>query len=175
MGRPLSTSTTIRGIASSSPARTPDHILSFSKNGSLTAHHYTALLNLITAEQTARQTLEAQVASLQQQVQSLLSKSSDNRGSITYRSDQLPNRKAMGTAEFSSFEHEESGTESEGEMSYGGGHEEVCQTPSEERENYAEHDEYEDELAEMETRAEPRTLSLSQLTMGKSELAGVGF
>jgi outer membrane murein-binding lipoprotein Lpp len=174
MGRPLSTSTTIRGIASSSPDRT----ISLSKNGSLTAHHYSALLNLITAEQTARQTLEAQVASLQQQVQSLLSQSQSggNRASVIYhRSDQLPSRKTMGAAEFSSFEHEESGTESEDEMSYGGEHEEVYGTPSEERGNYAGHDEYEDELAEMETQGEPRTLSLSQLTMGKSALASAGF
>lgn len=188
MSRPLSTSTTIRGIASSSPTRRADP-LALSKNGSLTAHHYSALLNLITAEQTARQTLEAQVASLQEQLQSLLSSrfGGDNRSSVIYhqRSDQLPSRKTMGTApaEFSSFEHEqeteESGTESEGEMSFAGEHhhEEVYLTPSEERGNYVGHDEYEDELAEMETRAqgEPRTLSLSQLTMGNSALAGVSF
>lgn len=175
MGRPLSTSTTIRGVASSSPSRTPDRTLSLSKNGSLTAHHYSALLNLITAEQTARQSLEAQVASLQQQLQSLTSKSGD-RSSVTYstpRPMHLPSRQTMGTVEFSSFEHEESGTESEGEI-YCGGHEEVLQTPNEERSQYADDDDYEDELAEMEGHGEPRTLSLSQLTMGKNVLAGVG-
>jgi hypothetical protein len=86
----------------------------------------------------------------------------------------VPSRQTMGTVEFSSFEHEESGTESEGEV-YGGGHEEVFQTPSEERGQYVDHDDYEDELAEMEGHREPRTLSLSQLTMGKSALASVGF
>jgi hypothetical protein len=82
----------------------------------------------------------------------------------------------MGTGELSSFEHEESGTESEEEI-YSGIHEEVPQTPSEDRGHFAEQDDYEDELAEMEGYAEPRTLSLSQLTMGKSALAdvGVGF
>ncbi len=176
MGRPLSTSTTIRGIASSSPSRTPDRTLSLSKNGSLTAHHYSALLNLITAEQSARQSLEAQVASLQQQLQSLISKSGE-RDSVVYstpRPMHVPSRKTIGTGEFSSFEHEESGTESEGEL-YGSGHEEVFQTPNEERDLYADHDDYEDELAEMEGHAEPRTLSLSQLTMSKSALASVGF
>jgi hypothetical protein len=176
MGRPLSTSTTIRGIASSSPSRTPDRTLSLSKNGALTAHHYSALLNLITAEQTARQSLEAQVASLQQQVQSLTSKSGD-RSSVVYSKPgptHVPSRQTMGTGEFSSFEHEESGTESEGEI-YSGSHEAVFQTPNEERGQYADHDDYEDELAEMERHAEPRTLSLSQLTMGKSALASVGF
>ena len=175
MGRPLSTSTTIRGIASSSPSRTPDRTLPLSKNGSLTAHHYSALLNLITAEQSARQTLEAQVASLQQQVQSLLSKPGE-RASVVYatpRTIHVPGRRTMGSGEFSSFEHEESGTESEGEI-YRGGREEVFQTPNEERSHCAEHDDYEDELAEMEGRGESRTLSLSQLTMGKSALASMG-
>jgi len=175
MGRPLSTSTTIRGIASSSPSRTPDRTLSMSKNGSLTAHHYSALLNLITAEQSARQTLEAQVASLQQQLQTLLSKPGE-RASVAYATPQaihVPSRQTMGSGEFSSFEHEESGTESEEEI-YSGAQEEVFQTPSEERGHYAEHDDYEDELVEMEGRREPRTLSLSQLTMGKSALASVG-
>ena len=176
MARPLSTSTTIRGIASSSPSRTPDRTISLSKNGSLTAHHYSALLNLITAEQSARQTLEAQVTSLQQQLQSLLSKPGET-GSVVYatpRPQHAPNRQTMGTGEFSSFEPEDSGTESEGEA-YGGGHEESFQTPNEERGNYMDHDIYEDELAEMEGHGEPRTLSLSQLTMGKSALASVGF
>jgi len=86
----------------------------------------------------------------------------------------VPSRQTMGTGEFSSFEHEESGTESEGEI-YSGSHEAVFQTPNEERGQYADHDDYEDELAEMERHAEPRTLSLSQLTMGKSALASVGF
>jgi hypothetical protein len=178
MGRPLSTSTTIRGIASSSPSRTPDRTLSLSKSGSLAAHHYSALLNLIAAEQSARHILEAQVASLQQKLQSLLSKPGE-RGSVVYatpRPQQAPSRQTIGTGEFSSFEHEESGTESEGDI-YNGGHEEVFQTPSEERGHYTEHDDYEDELAEMEGHGEPRTLSLSQLTMGNSALAtvGVGF
>jgi len=176
MGRPLSTSTTIRGIASSSPSRTPDRTLSLSKNGALTAHHYSALLNLITAEQTARQNLEAQVASLQQQLQSLTSKSGD-RSSVVYSKPgpmHGPGRQTMGTGEFSSFEHEESGTESEEEI-HSGSHEEVFQTPNEEQGQYADHEDYEDELAEMEGHAEPRTLSLSQLTMGKSALASVGF
>jgi hypothetical protein len=79
----------------------------------------------------------------------------------------------MGTGEFSSFEHEESGTESEGEI-YSGSQEEVFRTPKEGRSNYAEHDDYEDELAEMEGHGESRTLSLSQLTMGRSALASVG-
>jgi hypothetical protein len=176
MGRPLSTSTTIRGIASSSPSRTPDRTLSLSKNGSLTAHHYSALLNLIIAEQTARQTLEAQVASLQQQLQSLTSKSGE-RSSVVYstpRPMHVPSRQTMGTGEFSSFEHDESGTESEEEI-YDSSHEELFKIQNKERGQCADHDDYEDELAEMEGHGGARTLSLSQLTMGKSALAGVGF
>src|SRR5208282_3746104 len=63
--RPLSTSTstTIRGFPSSSPT--------ISKDGNLTAEHYTALTKMILTEQAARQHLERLVQSLQRQLQAL--------------------------------------------------------------------------------------------------------
>ncbi|EPE27710.1 hypothetical protein GLAREA_04501 [Glarea lozoyensis ATCC 20868] len=107
--RPLSTSTTIRGIPSSSPT--------ISKDGSFTAEHLTYLTNLIVNEQTARHQLEAIVQTLSSQLQSLKVTSSGN--------DRL-NLNTQGKARFEHFEQDDS----EDEAGYG---DEVFQTPNEER------------------------------------------
>ncbi|CAD6445728.1 e8e5e9ea-acae-4fe2-9e89-441a0b1b4348 [Sclerotinia trifoliorum] len=57
--RPLSTSTTIRGLPSSSPTT--------QKDAPLTMEHYNHLTNMFLAEQSARQHLESIVLTLQQQ------------------------------------------------------------------------------------------------------------
>lgn len=61
-GRPLSTSTTIRNLPSSSPT--------IQKDAPLTMEHYTNLTNMFLAEQSARQHLENIVLGLQQQIAS---------------------------------------------------------------------------------------------------------
>ncbi|KAG4027254.1 hypothetical protein MFRU_031g00040 [Monilinia fructicola] len=61
-GRPLSTSTTIRGLPSSSPT--------IQKDAHLTIEHYTNLTNMFLAEQSARQHLENIVLTLQQRIAS---------------------------------------------------------------------------------------------------------
>ncbi|KAB8299292.1 hypothetical protein EYC80_001369 [Monilinia laxa] len=61
-GRSLSTSTTIRGLSSSSPT--------VQKDAHLTIEHYTNLTNMFLAEQSARQHLENIVLTLQQRIAS---------------------------------------------------------------------------------------------------------
>ncbi|ESZ95431.1 hypothetical protein SBOR_4172 [Sclerotinia borealis F-4128] len=61
-GRPLSTSTTIRGLPSNSPT--------IPKDAPLTIEHYTNLTNMFLAEQSARQHLENIVLALQRQLAS---------------------------------------------------------------------------------------------------------
>lgn len=90
--RPLSTSTTIRGIPSSSPTH--------AKDGALTSEQYTALANMVIAEQTARQNLEAIVQGLQQQLHTVLMRSSKP---ISY-----PTPISGGAGVFSSFETDDS-------------------------------------------------------------------
>ncbi|KAI9733157.1 MAG: hypothetical protein M1818_007275 [Claussenomyces sp. TS43310] len=68
--RPLSTSTTVQAVNSSSP---PHAGIPYSQYGTLTAHHYSALLNLITAEQAARHRLEIQLLKVKQKLQIVLS------------------------------------------------------------------------------------------------------
>jgi hypothetical protein len=150
------------------------------KNEPSTAHQYTALLNLIEAEQKARAHLETQVVALQRQVQSLLSSSSNarNNADLTARPDSVAYPKAMRLTgesdQYSSFEHEETGSES-GREGYCESMEEVFQTPREERGHYGTQEEYNHELSEMDNQRNPRTMSLSQLTMGKIALSSVNF
>jgi hypothetical protein len=97
--RPLSTSTTIRGVPSSSPI--------LPKNGNFTAEHYTALTNMILAEQAARQQLEAVVHSLQEQLHALRSTASHPaRGSNHL--ERPPRAGSAAGGEFSSFEQDDS-------------------------------------------------------------------
>lgn len=159
MGRPLSTSTTIRGNASSSPERSA---FPLSKHGSLTAHHYTALLNLIQAESSARQHLEAQVLTLQHQLHAALS-----GNAIPYPTPS-PDRRAEPKArggQFSAFEQGESDSESDRGDEYEAARDEEFMTPTEERNHYLSQEDYEMEMGHSD--GQTRTLSLSQMTLGK--------
>ncbi|TVY41630.1 hypothetical protein LSUB1_G003607 [Lachnellula subtilissima] len=149
--RPLSTSTTIRGIPSSSPT--------IAKDGSLTIEHYTALTNMIAAEQAARQQLELIVRSLQQQLQAL--RTSTPGPYHTPESNHVidPLIDIPG-GEFSSFEQDDD--TSDDEEGYGT---EAFQTPQEERTSYRD-DTFGDVMNEGEKNS-PRTMSLSQMTLNK--------
>lgn len=126
--RPLSTSTTIRAPGSSPTTA--------SKSNSLTGEHYTALTNMILAEQASRQHLETMVRTLQLQVQKLRARE----------------------AEFSSFEQDE---------------EDDFRTPSEEKLFGEEQIFGTEQPAEVKTA--PRTLSLSQMTLGRGVQPGMNF
>jgi hypothetical protein len=175
MARPLSTSTTIRANASSSPARTPPEAMSLSKTGTLTAHHYSALLNLIEAEQTARQTLEIQVTAMRSQVQSLLLTRAEEgkTADSTARPDSGAYPAGLDTTRaYSPAEEEGSSTDTESAYD---DRSEIYETPQEERSHYVTQEEYEHEITGTEHHANPRTMSLSQLTMGKNTSSNVGF
>ncbi|KAG0651086.1 hypothetical protein D0Z07_2364 [Hyphodiscus hymeniophilus] len=147
--RPLSTSTTIRGVPSSSPT--------MSKDAHLTGEHYTVLTNMILAEQAARQDLEATVQSLQQQLQVL--------GSGGAASCQTPGSnmlarplKAGDGNQFSSFEQDDS-SDDEGRYV-----QDVFQTPMEERGMFS--DEIFGGVNGTDAKSPRRTLSLSRMTRG---------
>jgi hypothetical protein len=144
--RPLSTSTTIRGLSSSSPI--------LSKDAHLTGEHYTLFANMILAEQTSRQHLESLVQTLQQQLQDLRSS-----GTASYPSpdSDLPADpiKSGGGNAFSSFEHDDS-SDDEGRYV-----QEDFQTPKEERGNFS--DDIFGEVGNGDIKSAPRTLSLSQV------------
>lgn len=164
MARPLSTSTTIRGNASSSPER-----ISFplSKHGSLTAHHYTALMNLIQAETNARQQLEAHVLTLQHQLHAALSGNAIPYPTPSPERRGTPMAKGTGMGgDFSAFEQGGSESGSDVGDAYEGAREEEFVTPSEERDHYISQEEYERDMEVLE--GQPRTLSLSQMTLGKN-------
>ncbi|KAF8866401.1 hypothetical protein BDZ45DRAFT_610373 [Acephala macrosclerotiorum] len=158
--RPLSTSTTIRGIPSSSPT--------FTNDSPLTGEHYTALTNMILAEQAARHDLENVVHSLQRQLQAYLSSHSGTTSYPTPGSDAAGDPISVTAGEFSAFEQDDS---SEDEGRFRDEHGEVFQTPSEERQQFG--DEIFGEVGRDEGKGEgrksaPRTLSLSQITMQHS-------
>lgn len=151
-GRPLSTSTTIRGIPSSSPTT--------GKDGALTMEHYTALTNMILAEQTARQQLEGVVRRLQQQLRSF--NTSAPGSYLTPDSNQATNPLVqIPGGEFSSFEQDDDSSDEDGR--YGT---EAFQTPKEESGGYGDHT-FGAVMNEDEKSA-PRTMSLSQMTLGNT-------
>ena len=154
--RPLSTSTTIRGILSSSPI--------MPKDGNLTFEHYRTLTNMILAEQAARQNLEAAVLNLQQRLQNLLSAS--------YPTADLDHVGTRGTAaggEFSSFEQDDS-SDDEGRYTR-----EEFQTPNEESGPFGDEIFGDVSASGAVSKHAPRTLSLSQMTLGKGAQASTNF
>jgi hypothetical protein len=180
--RPLSTSTTIRGIPSSSPT--------ISKDGSFTAEHLTYLTNLILNEQTARQQLETIVQNLSHQITTLKSQNqisqhslyptpNSERGSNHY----IPSNQAFGgragsgghegfaatngIGGFDGFENDSSDEEEEA----GRYDSEVFQTPMEERGGFADGDStFGDVMGTTGTGGgkgvSSRTMSLSRMTGG---------
>lgn len=162
-GRPLSTSTTIRGIPSSSPTMPIE--------GGLTGEHYTALTNMILAEQLERQKLESVIHSLQRQLQAVLLGASaaypvpdsDTGGDPVHEG---------GTegGNFSSFEQDDSSDDDSRYVS-----EEVFRTPVEEKNQFG------DEIFGSvpspvdDAKGAPRTLSLSQITLGRGIQPSLNF
>jgi hypothetical protein len=149
--------------------------MSLSKTGTLTAHHYSALLNLIEAEQTARQTLEIQVTAMRSQVQSLLLTRAEE--GKTADSTARPDSGAYPAgldATRAYLPAEEEGSSTDTESAYDD-RSEIYETPQEERSHYVTQEEYEHEITGTENHANPRTMSLSQLTMGKNTSSNVGF
>jgi hypothetical protein len=156
--RPLSTSTTIRGAPSCSPT--------LPKEGNFTAEHYTTLANMILVEQAARQQLEAVVHSLQQQLHALrCTASRPARGSN--RPAHLQRAGAAAGGEFSSFEQDDS-SDDEGRYL-----QEDFQTPNEPGGNFG--DEIFGGDDHGDTKSAPRTLSLSQITLGKGANKSLNF
>lgn len=157
--RPLSTSTTIRGIPSSSPT--------LPKDGNFTAEHYTALTNMILAEQAARHQLEAVVHNLQQQLNALRSAASyPGPGSDRHADPQRAGSAAGG--EFSSFEQDDSDDDEGRSM------QEDFETPNETGGQFGD-EIFGDAHQEGETKSAPRTLSLSQITLGKGAQHSLNF
>ena len=154
--RPLSTSTTIRGIPSSSPT--------MPKDGTLTHEHYTTLTNMILAEQSARQHLESLVHTLQQELQSLRSTPLVSNLQHLTSIKKIPGSEA---GEFSIFEQDDSDDE---DGRFGN---EDFQTPSEERDLGDEP--FGGGLGEGERKGAPRTLSLSQMTLGRGVSSSMNF
>ncbi|KAH8602787.1 hypothetical protein B0O99DRAFT_679773 [Bisporella sp. PMI_857] len=148
--RPLSTSTTIRGVPSSSPTH--------SKGEGLTGEHYTTLTNMILAEQAARQDLEAVVKDLQQQLYQQLQ---------MIRASRLPlpgTTSVPGGGTFSTFDD----SDEEGQLAH-----DDFRTPNEERTHFGD-EIFGDVKSNIETTA-PRTLSLSQMTLGKGAPPSMNF
>ncbi|KAG9238379.1 hypothetical protein BJ875DRAFT_57876 [Amylocarpus encephaloides] len=152
--RPLSTSTTIRGIPSSSPT--------ISKDGSFTAEHLSYLTNLILQEQIARQRLESVVQNLSQQIQTLHSTtlSYPTPNSEHIEGVNMPEGNVAGN-EFSNFEQDDS---SDDEGRYAN---EIYQTPKEERGSFGD-DTFGDVMdGGGDVKSTNRTMSLSRMTVGK--------
>jgi hypothetical protein len=138
----------------------PSSSPTIAKDGVLTVEHYNALTNMILAEQAARQKLEVTVRALQQQL-------SDARTSApgsypTPDSNQVadPLIRDVSGGQFSAFEQDDDDSSDE-EGRYGT---EVFQTPNEERGNFGD-DTFGDVMNEGKNA--PRTMSLSQMTLGK--------
>jgi hypothetical protein len=159
--RPLSTSTTIRGLSLSSPTT--------AKDGSLTGEHYAALVNMILAEKGARQHLEGVVHNLQQQLQAV--RSSALASFPTPPTDQMtdPSTKTERGGEFSGFERDYSSDE-EGRYAT-----EDFQTPNEEAGQLGEGIFGEVPNNNLDMKSAPRTLSLSQITLGRGVQHSVNF
>ena len=154
--RPLSTSTTIRGVPSSSPT--------LPKDGHFTTEHYTALVNMILEERSTRQQLEAVVRNLQRQLGSLQS--------VVQGSDQSAAPVRAGYAaggEFSSFEPDDS-SDDEGRYMQEG-----FQTPNEPGGHFGDEIFGGDVHDSGETKTAPRTLSLSQITLAKGAQQRANF
>ena len=121
--RPLSTSTTIRGMPSSSPTTVG--------SSGLTFEHFTALNSMITAEQAARQRLEAVVSNLQDQLETFLRGSSSGGFPIQNLQAEplIQEQVLLNSTSFSTFDQDDSSEEGGGPY----GQEDVFQTPNEEK------------------------------------------
>jgi hypothetical protein len=117
---------------------------------------------MILAERAARQQLEAVVHSLQQQLYALHSSPSVAYPTPLSGHPAEP-RGSVGGGEFSSFEQDDS-SDDEGRYM-----QEDFQTPKEPKGSFG------DEIFSGETKGTPRTLSLSQMTLGKGAQHTLNF
>ncbi|KAK0119190.1 hypothetical protein ONS96_012254 [Cadophora gregata f. sp. sojae] len=158
--RPLSTSTTIRGIPSSSPTMPAD--------GTLNGEHFKALTDMIHAEQSERLKLESVIHSLQRQLQTVLLASRNTYP--TPDSAAPPHEGGIEGSNFSNFEQDDS-SDDDGRYV----NEEVFQTPNEER-NHFEDEIFGDVSGNTnDGKNAPRTLSLSQITLGRNVQPSLNF
>lgn len=165
-GRPPSTSNTIRGLPSSSPT---------TQNTPLRMEHYTNLTNMLLAEQSARQHLENIVLTLQQQIASYPSIASTS-------SYPTPDSATGGGPILDTTSSTKSAFE---EFGVDGDDNEVFQTPNEELSGPNFGDEVfgtgkgnGNETAKLSIdtgRGVARTLSLSQITLGKGVQPSLNF
>lgn len=171
-GRPLSTSTTIRGLQSSSPT--------IQKDAPLTIEHYTNLTNMLQAEQSARRNLENIVLALQQRLDlypSVASTTYPTPDSVTGEGAILD---ATSSAKSTS---EDFGADSDDDVC--AETPEVFQTPSEESGGPNFGDEVfgtakgngigSTRLSIDTGKSDARTLSLSQMTLRKSVQPSLNF
>lgn len=149
--RPLSTSTTIRGLSSSSPGLPVP-----SKDGLLTAERYNALTSMIIAEHEARKRLETIVEGLQAQIRAMHLASSHSHPT------ESPDLREEG-ASFNGFE-QDNATDDGSQYKPN----EIFETPSEEKAGFAiEEFGVNPEPASLEDREAVRTMSLGEITLGK--------
>jgi hypothetical protein len=173
--RPLSTTTTIRGISASPTSQKLQDI-------SFTAEHYTALTNMVLSERARRIELESVVKSLQSQLQQILVTQRSRYPTPEaepfqgHHSLHIINNDTSAPKDFN-FDNEQDSSDDESQRTHQY-EQEVYQTPMEERGNYGDLDSDEGifgEVVNSEQRKAPRTLSLSQITMGKGIQQGAGF
>ncbi|CZT01471.1 hypothetical protein WAI453_006930 [Rhynchosporium graminicola] len=157
--RPLSTSTTIRGIPSGSPTG----------GMTLTGEHFKALIDMIHAEQSARLKLEAVIHSLQRQLQTVLIASGTTYP--TTDSDTAGNQLHQGKTSGGSFSNSEQDDSSDDGRYV---NEEVFQTPMEEK-NRFEDEIFGDGSNITDGKNAPRTLSLGQITLGRNVQPSLNF
>ncbi|KAM3066007.1 hypothetical protein ACMFMG_009774 [Clarireedia jacksonii] len=168
--RPLSTSTTIRGLPSSSSP-------TMQKDMPLTVEHYTNLMNMILAEQNARQHLENVILTLQQQIYSMQPVMRTSTSDSYPTPDSATATAPIDKNTFSSFGNDDSDDENAYSVTP-----EVFQTPMEDSGNH-----FGDEVFGStgvsgrhisivdESKNDSRTLSLSQITLGKGAQPSVNF
>ncbi|TGO07328.1 hypothetical protein BTUL_0291g00020 [Botrytis tulipae] len=171
-GRPLSTSTTIRGLQSSSPT--------IQKDAHLTMEHYNNLTNMFLAEQSAREQLESIVLTLQRQMTSYPSIASTSYPTPDSATGGGP---ILDTTSSSKGTSEGFGVESDDDAYAAGS--EVFQTPKEELGGQNFGDEVfgtgkgyasgNSRLTVDTGNGDARTLSLSQITMGKGVQPSLNF
>lgn len=153
--RPLSNTTTIRGLPGTPPT--------FPINNKPTEENYASLLNMILAEREARQELEALVLKLQQRLHTLAWTSGP--GSNLAK----PLGESRVTEQFLDLEHDDNSID-DGQYTN-----EEFRTPNEETGLFG--DEIFGETAHMKTgsKTAPRVVSLSQMTLGRNAQPGLGF
>lgn len=171
-GRPLSTSTTIRGLPSSSPT--------IQKDAHLTMEHYNNLTNMFLAEQSAREQLETIVLTLQRQMASYPSIASTSYPTPDSATGGGP---ILDTTSSSKGTSEGFGVDSDDDAYAAGS--EVFQTPKEELGGRNFGDEVfgtgkgyasgSSRLTVDTGNGDARTLSLSQITMGKGVQPSLNF